>query len=34
MPERDDHPAIHQLAAQLRAPATVVPLPGDWRAAG
>jgi hypothetical protein len=34
MPERDDHPAIRQLAAQLRAPATVVPLPGDWRAAG
>jgi hypothetical protein len=34
VPERDDHPAIRQLAAWLRAPATVVPVPGDWRAAG
>jgi hypothetical protein len=33
MPERDDHPAIRQLAAWLRAPATVVTLPGDWRGA-
>jgi hypothetical protein len=34
VPERDDHPTIHRLAAQLRVPADVVPIPGDWRAAG
>jgi hypothetical protein len=34
VPERDDHPTIRRLAARLRAPAEVVPVPGDWRAAG
>jgi hypothetical protein len=33
VPERDDHPSIRQLAARLRTPADVVPIPGDWRAA-
>jgi hypothetical protein len=33
VPERDDHPAVRQLAARLRTPATVVAVPGDWRAA-
>ncbi len=33
LPERDDHPGIRRLAARLRTPATVVPVPGDWRAA-
>ncbi len=33
VPERDDHPTIRQLAARLRAPAEVVTIPGDWRAA-
>ena len=32
VPERDDHPGTRRLAARLRAPATVVPVPGDWRA--
>ena len=31
VPERDDHPGTRRLAARLRAPATVVPVPGDWR---
>lgn len=34
VPERDDHPGTRRLAARLRAPAEVVPIPGDWRAAG
>ena len=34
VPARDDHPVTRQLAARLRAPADVVPVPGDWRAAG
>jgi hypothetical protein len=34
VPERDDHPGVRGLAARLAAPATVVPVPGDWRAAG
>ena len=34
VPERDDHPRIRRLAARLRVPAEVVPLPGDWHAAG
>jgi hypothetical protein len=34
VPERDDHPSTRRLAARLRAPAEVVPVPGDWRAAG
>ncbi len=33
VPERDDHPGIGRLAARLRTPAMVVPIPGDWRAA-
>lgn len=33
MPERDDHPGTRRLAARLRSPAEVVPVPGDWRAA-
>ncbi|HEX6417411.1 MAG TPA: hypothetical protein VFZ77_02915 [Acidimicrobiales bacterium] len=33
VPERDDHPATRRLTARLRAPAEVVPVPGDWRAA-
>jgi hypothetical protein len=33
VPERDDHPTIRRLAARLRSPAEVVPIPGDWRAA-
>jgi hypothetical protein len=32
--ERDDHPSTRRLAAKLRAPADVVPIAGDWRAAG
>jgi hypothetical protein len=32
-PERDDHPGTRRLAARLRTPAEVVPVPGDWRAA-
>ena len=31
VPERDDHPATRALAASLREPAEVVPVPGDWR---
>lgn len=31
VPERDDHPSVRRLAARLRAPATVAPVPGDWR---
>jgi hypothetical protein len=34
MPERDDHPGTRRLAARLRSPAEVAPVPGDWRAAG
>jgi hypothetical protein len=34
VPERDDHPGVRRLAARLRVPADVVPVPGDWRAAG
>jgi hypothetical protein len=34
VPERDDHPGTRLLAARLRSPAEVVPIPGDWRAAG
>jgi hypothetical protein len=34
LPERDDHPGTRRLAARLRMPAEVVPVPGDWRAAG
>ncbi len=34
VPERDDHPTIRRLAARLRTPADVVPIHGDWRAAG
>jgi len=34
VPERDDHPVTRRLAADLVAPAEVVPLAGDWRADG
>jgi hypothetical protein len=34
LPERDDHPGTRRLAARLRSPTEVVPIPGDWRAAG
>jgi len=34
VPERDDHPGTRRLAARLRTPADLVPVPGDWRAAG
>jgi hypothetical protein len=34
MPQRDDHSSTRRLAAKLREPAEVVPIPGDWRAAG
>jgi hypothetical protein len=34
VPARDDHPGTRRLAARLRRPAAVVPVPGDWRAAG
>jgi hypothetical protein len=34
VPARDDHPGTRRLGARLRAPAEVVPVPGDWRAAG
>jgi hypothetical protein len=34
LPQRDDHPGTRRLAARLRLPAEVVPIPGDWRAAG
>lgn len=34
LPERDDHPGTRRLAARLRSPAEVAPVPGDWRAAG
>jgi hypothetical protein len=34
VPERDDHPGTRWIAARLRSPAEVVPIPGDWRAAG
>ncbi|HEY6415522.1 MAG TPA: hypothetical protein VIX41_04770 [Acidimicrobiales bacterium] len=34
LPERDDHPGTRRLAARLRTPAEVVPVPGDWRTAG
>jgi hypothetical protein len=33
VPERDEHSTVHRLAARLRAPADVVPISGDWRAA-
>lgn len=33
LPERDDHPGTRRMAARLRTPAEVVPVPGDWRAA-
>jgi hypothetical protein len=33
VPKRDDHPAVRRLAGQLTVPATVVPLPDDWRGA-
>ena len=33
MPARDDHPGTRRLAARLQAPAEVVPVHGDWRAA-
>jgi hypothetical protein len=32
VPEGDDHPVTHALAAALADPAEVVTLPGDWRA--
>lgn len=31
VPERDDLPGNRRLAGRLRAPAEVVPIPGDWR---
>jgi hypothetical protein len=31
VPERDDHPVTRRLAAELRRPAEIVALPGDWR---
>jgi hypothetical protein len=34
LPERDDHPGTRRVAARLRSPADVAPVPGDWRAAG
>lgn len=34
VPERDDHPGTRRLATRLVHPAEVVPVPGDWRAAG
>jgi hypothetical protein len=34
VPERDDHPGTRRLASRLRSPATVAPVPDDWRAAG
>jgi hypothetical protein len=34
LPERDDHPGTRRLAARLRTPAEVLPVRGDWRAAG
>lgn len=34
VPERDDHPTTRRLAGRLRLPADVVPIAGDWRAAG
>lgn len=34
VPARDDHPGTRRLAARLRTQAEVVPVPGDWRAAG
>ena len=33
VPARDDHPGTRRLAAALRSPATVVPIPGDWHSA-
>jgi hypothetical protein len=33
LPERDDHPGTRRAAARLLAPAEVVTIPGDWRAA-
>jgi hypothetical protein len=33
-PARDDHPTTRHLAARLRRTAQVVPVEGDWRAAG
>jgi hypothetical protein len=33
VPERDDHPGTRRVGARLRAPAEVIPVPGDWRAA-
>jgi hypothetical protein len=33
VPERDDHPGTRRLADRLRAPAHVIPIRGDWRAA-
>ncbi len=34
VPARDDHPGVRRLAARLRAPAEVVTVRDDWRAAG
>ena len=34
VPERDDHPVVRQIAARLVVPATIVSVPGDWRAIG
>jgi hypothetical protein len=34
VPARDDHPGVRRLAARLRVPADVVPVEGDWHAAG
>jgi hypothetical protein len=31
VPQRDDLPGIRRLAARLRTPATVAPVPDDWR---
>jgi hypothetical protein len=31
VPERDDHPVTHALAARLRDPADIVTVAGDWR---
>ena len=33
LPERDDHPMTRRIASLLRAPAEIVTIPGDWRAA-
>ena len=33
VPARDDHPVVRRLADRLTAPARVIPVPDDWRAA-